>query len=846
MRALVAIGVGSYDDPTIADLKYASADAARFADVGQTIFGVTSEATLVLNSTAGLVSQKYTPTKSNILRAFRELSNLSNDRILEYLYIFFSGHGMHSPFSSEEVLATSETVIGDLDETALRFNVMVDRIRQIKARHTVLFLDACRNFRVRSKGCDDTQPRISRMCPSGMVTFHSCQPGAMSFEADTYQHGVFTYVLCNALSPGASCATVRELDRLLHELLPKACSAVGLPRQVPYTRLEPLELIDLVIVAESATLNLCRPDFLRNELRSNSVPQYAGSKPLPDRIILAVDFGTSFSAVGIYMGNDNELLVPCSDGRIQIPSEVRIADNGDYSVGWDARRGMGGVHITSPKRALIENRQFDIKGHALSAPLACALILKSLRQNAAEFIGRDVKDVVVSIPADFGSETRRRVLDAYKLAGFNVLRAVSESSAVALLGYSPSKLISDAQTTVKIPEVDKYEFEFLVVDLGGGTLDVAVIVAEGAEGDALYPVCEVRYGDGDKTLGGLDFDRALAKMLESRLMIETQRANLHWLIDNEMLLLKAEEMKRALSHFPSTNVIFGDAFDEQGNFCDVTLTITREEAGEIVKSLVDRIRDLIDRVLKKSGCKPRILVLGGQGSKIFWVRHMILHDFPDVPIVSKYQESAVVRGLSRQAGVLSGARRNLLLLDMTYRGYSIMVSHDRKDRFLINSNPEVNQLLTEVVDLGTTIPTLKSIDGNVLWGTENETDLRIYETYLSGQNSFLGSIRIGRKWLKDEMKITIDIDANSSVFMFIANSHSGIGERWKHHDLKRFAIFELQTGLNCQNMPEEPSNPSLKLPEGYPRSNEIKSYTIDEKSAQQEMYRATRLRVLGS
>jgi uncharacterized caspase-like protein len=181
-RCALIVGCKSYDDELISDLKYADSDAAQFANILLERFGLEKdEIYLVADNTAA----KRMPTRGNILRSLSELS--SSGRAPETVFFFFSGHGFQSAKGRQYFLC-ADSVARKLQTNALAFDDILEGLQETRAKHILLFLDACRSTVSDSKSgtLDGSLVDVNRLCPPGIVSFCSSAPGEASFESDKF------------------------------------------------------------------------------------------------------------------------------------------------------------------------------------------------------------------------------------------------------------------------------------------------------------------------------------------------------------------------------------------------------------------------------------------------------------------------------------------------------------------------------------------------------------------------------------------------------------------------------------------------------------------------------------
>lgn len=250
MNVVFAVGCKRYRDPRVAQLKYADQDARRFVEtVMRTQDSDDTEEYLLHDEHE---NEDFRPTRSNIL-SFLSLGKDREKRTeLDFLFFYFSGHGWSSQ-DGTDFLLTSDSRVNMPEYTAISVPMLESELRSWEAKHVVLFIDACRTVMAGGKSItieDESRIDVDSLCPPGMVTFCSCEPGQTSYEADPIGSGVFTEAVCEALGDEGRCSTIQELDAYLSDKVPRISRRYGLPLQTPYSRVEPLGVRKALIVSQ--------------------------------------------------------------------------------------------------------------------------------------------------------------------------------------------------------------------------------------------------------------------------------------------------------------------------------------------------------------------------------------------------------------------------------------------------------------------------------------------------------------------------------------------------------------------------------------------------------------------
>lgn len=373
--------------------------------------------------------------------------------------------------------------------------------------------------------------------------------------------------------------------------------------------------------------------------------------------IIGIDLGTTNSAVGVVESGFPILLANAEGERIT-PSAVSYAADGSVVVGKSAlrRRGAGAQVITSIKRYM-GRRYAEVSEDKYCVPLSggadggvlaagktpievSAEILKELKSIAETQLERNVCKAVITVPAYFNDAQRNATKQAGELAGLEVVRIVSEPTAAAL-AYGLDKLEEYAKVAV--------------YDLGGGTFDISVL--EMREG-----VFQVLATDGDTQLGGDDIDEALAHWVWAQIGEQSTLSD----GERQRLIDAARDVKEQLSNTESTALRI-PFFRENLN---LDIEVSRQQFEKVVASVIGKTESHCRRVLNDAGIKSPseeldAVVLVGGSTRIPSVRALVEKVFEKVPDVSQHPDEAVALGAVIQAGVLSGALREMVLLDVT-------------------------------------------------------------------------------------------------------------------------------------------------------------------------------------
>lgn len=756
MNVAVAVGCSRYEDEDIADLRFAHRDALRMRDTLATAMDIPSDAVFAFADDLA----EALPTRHNVLRTIAKLATHATGPI-DRLFFFFSGHGFHSTVDGNDYLITRESITSALEETSLRFDLLVRMLRATGAAHVVLLLDACRTAVSGGKSLFATTAKVDveKLCPPGMVSFCSCAPETSSYESARLESGIFSQALNEAFGDEGRCVTVGQLDAFLTDRVPLLARQYEKPLQRPYSRVEPAALVDLELVSPRKRNEWRASAGVGEEVRQPPVVR-PGRPDIAGAGIFAIDFGTTTSVIGVMDRRGKVHLLPAGDGRKLVPSVVTFLPDFSYLVGSRAvelEHFSPGRTVRAVKRHLGTDYALSLDGKELSPELLASLVIRSLRGNAEDALGRLPRDAVVAYPANFSIRQANSLLRAFELAGLRVARMVGEPNVAAYL------LLVDRPG---------WEGNALVVDLGGGTLDVAVVEA----GDG---VLEVKSVYGDNHLGGLDFDAALAARLKRRLFAWNSAVVFDSALEAQ-ILKEAERAKQLLSTDQSAVVAIQD-IEVGSQVVSHRFTVDRAEFREVCEELTARFAYVARTAIDDAEGRPPVdvVLLTGQGGKTFTVREALERLLPDAEFIGLYQEFAVCHGLAMQAGVLQGLQKDVLLLDMSHRGIGIRSTPVQgrgpqgtgADPHRMRKTPAADASSHVLVDRLTTIPTKRS-EQFIFEGPRGaDVVIPVIERSKTSRDDIeICTITLPARQKAVHVELTVDIDANSIMVLHVADS----------------------------------------------------------------------------
>ena len=452
-------------------------------------------------------------------------------------------------------------------------------------------------------------------------------------------------------------------------------------------------------------------------------------------IIIGIDFGTTKTIAAIYRNNRFEI-IPDSKGRLTIPSLVLVTPDDEIFVGWEAnlhpnRYGSKHITINSIKRVLGKKQNCTWGNWQTQPQEIAALILARLKVEVEVYLGEEVNDVIISVPAHFDINQRLAVRQAAEIAGFKVRRLINEATATAIF-YSHK--LSNMGSAI-------------VVDIGGGTTDVSII----NYGDG---VIEVIGTAGDHYLGGDDFDDVIIGYIKAFLKKKYNNSFTFTTIQEFVLKKAATYAKIELSNSFSTRIYLPAFLKKEGKvYDDLDITINRDAFNLLINPFLQKILSLIDDVLNNIELTFKItsLILVGGSSRIPKIREIVSERIGLSPSGIADAENCVAKGTAAQAAILNGNLKDFLLLD-TIQIPILVQDH--------NGNCEV------FIKKNTTIPTYVSKLFTTTNDNQNEMNFRFFEGENTNpsDNIFLGELRINDlpKAPKGVSKVELVVDINAN------------------------------------------------------------------------------------
>jgi len=509
---------------------------------------------------------------------------------------------------------------------------------------------------------------------------------------------------------------------------------------------------------------------------------------------IGIDLGTTNSVIAVYEG-DSPIIIPNSRGGRLTPSVVSFTKEGEILVGQSAKNQAiinSDRTISSIKRKMGTRYSIEIDDKSYSPEEISAFILRKLKKDAEDYLGYEVKDAVITVPAYFNDSQRQATINAGKIAGINVLRIINEPTA-ASLAYGLDK--------------DKEQI-VMVFDIGGGTYDVSILEI----GNGVFQVLAT---SGNNHLGGDDFD----KQLLDYVIKEYKKSEGIDLSKDRMALQRlseeVEKVKIELSDAPATNLNIPFITATKSGPKHLEMKITRSLFENLIKDIVEQIKEPAEIALKDAKLTKdkidKVLLVGGS-TRIPYIQEKIKEITGKEELHREINpDECVALGAAIQAAIIKGSAKGIVLVDVIPLTLGIEVEGDT---------------FVPIIERNTPIPVSKTKLFTTIADNQKIVDVKIYqgERKIASANKFLGNFQLTgiREAKKGEPRIEVTFEVDVDGILQVSAKDVDTGA-------KQEIVLKDSTGLSEDEIKEKIEN--AKMYEEYDKEYLAKMHLLNKADA---------------